>query len=144
MESSAEQKKSGPSYYLIWLILAVLTVVEVGIAYISGLPRTVLILILVGLAIWKATLVALYYMHLRFERLRLIARVADAVAFAHAHGVVHRDLSPANIMVRTFGEVLVVDWGLAQVAAARQAGGAPVVAGTPGFIAPEQPDGRGA
>ncbi|NIR44791.1 MAG: cytochrome C oxidase subunit IV family protein, partial [Gemmatimonadetes bacterium] len=71
MESSAETKetkKSGPSYYMIWLILAVLTAVEVGVAYMSGLPRTVLILVLVGLAIWKATLVALYYMHLKFER----------------------------------------------------------------------------
>lgn len=74
------------------------------------------------------------------ERLRLIVRVADAVAFAHAHGVVHRDLSPANIMVGTFGEVLVVDWGLAQVAGPE--GPAPVVAGTPGFIAPEQAEGR--
>lgn len=82
MESSAEQKKSGPSYYLIWLILAVLTVVEVGIAYISGLPRTVLILILVGLAIWKATLVALYYMHLRFERLRLIVLATSPLPLA--------------------------------------------------------------
>jgi predicted Ser/Thr protein kinase len=77
------------------------------------------------------------------ERLRLIIRVADAVAFAHAHGVVHRDLSPANIMVATFGEVLVVDWGLAQVAGPERATpGAPVVAGTPGFIAPEQAEGR--
>jgi aminoglycoside phosphotransferase (APT) family kinase protein len=77
------------------------------------------------------------------ERLRLIIRVADAVAFAHAHGVVHRDLSPANIMVGTFGEVLVVDWGLAQVASPEPAtGSAAVVAGTPGFIAPEQAEGR--
>lgn len=77
------------------------------------------------------------------ERLRLIIRVADAVAFAHAHGVVHRDLSPANIMVGTFGEVLVVDWGLAQIAGPeRSTRSAPVVAGTPGFIAPEQAEGR--
>jgi serine/threonine protein kinase len=77
------------------------------------------------------------------ERVRLIIRVADAVAFAHAHGVVHRDLSPANIMVGTYGEVLVVDWGLAQVAGPeRSTGRAPVVAGTPGFIAPEQAEGR--
>lgn len=77
------------------------------------------------------------------ERVRLIIRVADAVAFAHAHGVVHRDLSPANIMVGTYGEVLVVDWGLAQMAdPERSTGCAPVVAGTPGFIAPEQAEGR--
>lgn len=79
------------------------------------------------------------------ERLRLLTRVADAVAFAHARGVVHRDLTPANIMVGTFGEVLVVDWGLALVAApGRDASREPVAAGTPGFMAPEQAEGRAA
>ncbi len=67
---SAEKKK--PNYYLIWFLLFVLTVVEVGVAYMSTLPRNVLILVLLALALWKATLVAMYYMHLRFERLRLI------------------------------------------------------------------------
>ena len=45
------------------------------------------------------------------ERVRLLMRVADAVAFAHARGIVHRDLTPANIMIGAFGEVLVMDWG---------------------------------
>ena len=49
------------------------------------------------------------------DRLRLFLRVCDAVAFAHARGVLHRDLKPANIMVGPFGEVLVMDWGLAKV-----------------------------
>ena len=49
------------------------------------------------------------------ERLRLFLRMCDAVAFAHARGVLHRDLKPANIMVGPFGEVLVMDWGLAKV-----------------------------
>lgn len=49
------------------------------------------------------------------ERLRLFLRVCDAVAFAHAHSVLHRDLKPANIMVGSFGEVLVMDWGLAKL-----------------------------
>jgi cytochrome c oxidase subunit 4 len=66
------EKKKQPNYYFIWFLLFVLTMVEVGVAYMSGLPRNVLILVLVGLAIWKATLVAMYYMHLKFERLRLI------------------------------------------------------------------------
>ena len=75
-EAEAHEAGSGehkqPKYLLIWVVLAVLTAVEVAVAYVSGLPRTALILVLVGLAIWKATLVAMYYMHLKFERLRLI------------------------------------------------------------------------
>ncbi|MGD2151688.1 MAG: cytochrome C oxidase subunit IV family protein [Gemmatimonadales bacterium] len=68
----AAEKKKQPSYMLIWFVLLVLTVVEVVVAYVSSLPRNVLVVVLVGLAVWKATLVAMYYMHLRFERLRLI------------------------------------------------------------------------
>ena len=45
------------------------------------------------------------------ERIGLFLKVGDAVAFAHAHGVVHRDLKPQNVMVGPFGEVLVLDWG---------------------------------
>jgi cytochrome c oxidase subunit 4 len=71
MIETAEKRKQ-PSYMLIWFVLLVLTIVEVGVAYVSSLPRSVLIVVLVGLAIWKATLVAMYYMHLKFERLRVI------------------------------------------------------------------------
>jgi eukaryotic-like serine/threonine-protein kinase len=49
------------------------------------------------------------------DRLRLFLRICDAVAFAHARGVLHRDLKPSNIMVGAFGEVLVMDWGLAKI-----------------------------
>ena len=48
------------------------------------------------------------------DRLRLFDRICDTVAFAHAQGIVHRDLTPANIMVGAHGQVLVLDWGLAQ------------------------------
>ena len=48
-------------------------------------------------------------------RLALFTRIAETVAFAHAAGVVHRDLKPSNVMVGNFGEVLVLDWGIAKI-----------------------------
>lgn len=49
------------------------------------------------------------------ERLRLFQRIVEPLAFAHSRGIVHRDLKPANVMVGSFGEVLIMDWGLAKV-----------------------------
>jgi serine/threonine protein kinase len=49
------------------------------------------------------------------ERLRIFERLCEAVAFAHSRGVLHRDLKPENVMVGSFGEVLVMDWGLAKI-----------------------------
>jgi serine/threonine protein kinase len=67
-------------------------------------------------------------------RLAVFERVTEAVAFAHTAGVVHRDLKPSNVMVGAFGEVLVLDWGLANAPGVAGAGRG----GTPGFMAPEQ------
>jgi eukaryotic-like serine/threonine-protein kinase len=73
------------------------------------------------------------------DRLAVFLRVCDAVAFAHAHGVVHRDLKPENVMIAGFGDVLVLDWG---IAAAEPAGGTRIAeggfSGTPEYMAPEQ------
>ncbi len=55
--------------------------------------------------------------------LEIFRKICDAVAFAHARGVLHRDLKPDNIMVGEFGEVLVMDWGLAKVMAGKLEGG---------------------
>ena len=50
------------------------------------------------------------------DSLTVFLRICDAVAFAHAHAVVHRDLKPENVMIVEFGEVLVLDWGIARTA----------------------------
>ena len=102
------------------------------------------------------------------ERLRTFQKICEAVSFAHAHNVLHRDLKPQNIMVGPFGEVLVMDWGLAKVLnpeaathvnAEENAIGLPqesrleaegdvpdtahgAVLGTPGYMAPEQARGE--
>ncbi|MBM4034000.1 MAG: serine/threonine protein kinase [Planctomycetes bacterium] len=49
------------------------------------------------------------------DMLQMFLKVCDGVGFAHARGVIHRDIKPANIMVGDFGEVLVMDWGIAKV-----------------------------
>ena len=105
------------------------------------------------------------------ERLRFFLRICDAVSFAHSRGILHRDLKPSNIMIGAFGEVLIMDWGLAKVLeqdavpnsrpsvssvvpsstsnqttaarslAATQDG---ITMGTPGFMSPEQAAGQSA
>jgi serine/threonine protein kinase len=49
------------------------------------------------------------------DLLRIFQKICETVGFAHSHNVIHRDLKPENIMVGPFGEVLVMDWGVAKV-----------------------------
>jgi hypothetical protein len=84
--------------------------------------------------------------------LQIFVGACNAVAFAHSRGVVHLDLKPANIQVGGFGEVLVLDWGLAKVLDRPDAMVLPeelrvvhtdgVVRGTPGYMSPEQTRGE--
>lgn len=96
---------------------------------------------------------------LRFSRRRLLtafSNVCLAVDFAHSRGVLHRDLKPSNVMLGDFGEVYVLDWGIARVRGAtdparhdssddfanENATDIGAVLGTPGYMSPEQAEGN--
>ena len=82
--------------------------------------------------------------------LRGFADMCLAIEFAHSHGVVHRDLKPDNVMFGEFGEIYVVDWGVAKIvgedddfadldsSSGEHATGTGVAIGTPGYMSPEQ------
>ena len=92
------------------------------------------------------------------ELLTAFMGVCHAVAYAHSRGVLHRDLKPQNVVLGDYGEVIVLDWGLAKVVGEVEGDAAPValeadgdadsrsiagqVLGTPAYMAPEQAEGR--
>ncbi|MCM8539180.1 MAG: serine/threonine protein kinase, partial [Lentisphaeraceae bacterium] len=79
-----------------------------------------------------------------FQLLDIFLRVCDAVSYAHNAGAVHRDIKPENILLGNFGEVLLCDWGSAQILPGsileNEVGqlSKPLTKGSPGFMAPEQ------
>ncbi len=76
----------------------------------------------------------------RVELIEGLLRVAEAVAYAHNRSVVHRDLTPANILLSDYGAIYVLDWGVA----ARTGEGAGMHVGTAAWMAPEQSHGASA
>lgn len=71
------------------------------------------------------------------RHLAICTQVCNAMHFAHRRGVVHRDLKPENVMVGAFGEVYVLDWGLALELGQDGTARATHLAGTPSYMAPE-------
>jgi cytochrome c oxidase subunit 4 len=73
--ASSDHGHEAPKYMLIWLYLFILTALEVGVALLQMFPKWVIVVSLLAMAVWKAVLVAMYYMHLKFEprRLQLVA-----------------------------------------------------------------------
>ncbi|MDB4987047.1 MAG: hypothetical protein JWN04_2225 [Myxococcaceae bacterium] len=73
------------------------------------------------------------------RHLEILAQVLNAVAFAHSRGVLHRDIKPGNVMIGDFGEVYLLDWGVAQ---RKLDPPSDAIVGTPRYMAPEMAEGR--
>jgi serine/threonine-protein kinase len=136
---------------------AVLPVYDLGVDESDGIYFTMkrvrghtLMDVLQDLKAGDASAIAQYDLH---RLISAFAHVCLVVDFAHQHGVLHRDIKPANVMLGDFGEVYLVDWGLAKLVAqddiardeedadGRPSGGetaAGAILGTPGYMSPEQ------
>ena len=76
------------------------------------------------------------------EALRIVGRVAEGLAHAHAQGVVHRDVKPANIMIDPSGQVKVMDFGIAKLDEGGNLTSTGAIMGTPNYMSPEQARGE--
>jgi len=82
-----------------------------------------------------------YHARYPFERrVEIFKGILEAIAYAHAKGIIHRDIKPANVMVGPYGEVMMMDWGLARMTRGPELGGlgGSGVMGTPAYMSPEQ------
>ena len=83
------------------------------------------------------------------ENLEILLKVCDAMAYAHNQGVLHRDIKPGNVMLGDYGEVLLMDWGLAAAVPEHEGSLAPklppksAIGGTPAYLSPEMALGQG-
>lgn len=92
-----------------------------------------------------------------FEIIDILIKICEAVSYAHSRSLVHQDLKPENIMIDSFGELIIIDWGLAEIDDSLISGESSILdkelqklkhysipeeykslRGTPGFIAPER------
>jgi serine/threonine-protein kinase len=124
-------------------------IVPVHALYIDGEGRPILVLKKIAGVTWALLMFRPQRVRERFHEddllawnLEIFLHVLDAVRFAHSRGVIHRDLKPSNVMIGEFGEVYLLDWGIAvgsESADLRLPRASEVdhVAGTPSYMAPE-------